>query len=131
MSTRKSLALCILVLLLSLMVTPPTFSQNNGNGNGNANGRAYREHELVITLKPGQRVSDFNPRNDTHFVKQIPGTNIYLVSTPANVKAKDKISQIAKDNGLAHASLNYITKSAELMQISVGFIDQVSAGFVD
>ncbi len=131
MSHRRLLALCILVLLLSLTVTPPTFSQNNGNGNGNGNGRSFREYELVVTLKPGYRVNDVNNRNNTHFLKQIPGTNIYLVSTSTHEKAKDKISKLAKDNAVANISLNYIIKSAEVQQSSDAFLDQSSDAFLD
>jgi hypothetical protein len=58
-----------------LTVTSPTFSQNNGN----ANGRSHREYELVVTLSQDTRANDVNNRNNTHFLKQIPGTNIYLV----------------------------------------------------
>jgi subtilisin family serine protease len=127
MSPRQSVSLCILVLLLCVSGTTPTLSQTNRN----AAVQEYRQHELIVTLKPGANLKDFNARQNTHFLKQIPGTNTYLVGTPADVLINDKMSDVAKDHSLAAASRNYIIKSAELLQISHGFVDQISHGFVD
>jgi subtilisin family serine protease len=124
MSLRKSLSFFVLVLLLSLAVTIPTRSHGKGRAV-----HPHRENEMVVRLKPGASLDDFNARHNTQFIKQIPGTDIYLVSTPAQVN--DKMSAVAQDRSVAAASRNYITKPAELMQISQGFVDQISQGFVD
>jgi hypothetical protein len=126
MSLRKSVSFFIFLLLLSLAVPTPTHSQGNRRA-----AHPFREHELVVRLNPGTNLDEFSARHNTHFVKHIPGTNIYLVRTPDHVHVNDKMPTVAQDRNVAAASRNYITKSAELMQISHGFVDQISVGFID
>ena len=127
MSLRKSISLCILILALSVSIPTPTRSQTN-RSNGVRN---HRQNELIVTLKPGASLRDFNARHDTHALRQIPGTNIYLLGLPAQATANGKLAELAADSGVASVSHNFIIQSAEVEQISHGFIDQISHGFID
>lgn len=127
MSLRKSLSLCILVLLLSVSGPAPTLSQTNRGSVA----QSYRQNELVITLRPGASLRDFNARYNTYSIKQIPGTNTYLLGLPSSATVNSKLPEVAADQRLAAAHRNFIIKSAEVLQISHGFIDQISHGFID
>jgi subtilisin family serine protease len=111
--------------LFTILIAPP-FSVR-----GDDNMDDFRPGELLVTLRPGANINQFNARNGTSTLEVLTGTNSYRLGIPSGETVEGKLGQIASDPDLLSAQPNFEHRSPEVRQGSMAFLDQGSMAFLD
>ncbi|HEU4386634.1 MAG TPA: S8 family serine peptidase, partial [Blastocatellia bacterium] len=72
---------------------------------------AFRLDQVIVKVKPGLAVGPVNIRNNTTTIRQIAGTDFYLLQVATSVDASDAVNSLKTDDSVADASLNRVVQS--------------------
>lgn len=125
-TTAKLICFCVLTLTLTLTLILPPFVVRGDSYND-----AYRPNEIIVTLRTGAGINQFNFRNGTFTLETLAGTNTYRLGLPAGTDVEAKLNEISPDPDLLSAQPNFEHQSPEVRQRSLAFIDQRSLAFID
>jgi thermitase len=120
----KPILLCVFTLSLALFVAPFAVI-------GDSPQDAYRAGEIVVTLRPGADINDFNARQSTSTLERLAGTDTYRVRLPAGEEVPNALDRVVGDPELLAAQPNFEFQAPEIRQSSQAFIDQSSQAFID
>ncbi len=115
---------CFCTLILALALPPFIASGDDFNDD-------YRPGEIIVTLRAGANINQFNARNGTFTLETLPGTTTYRLGLQAGADVELKLNEIASDPDLISAQPNFEHQSPEVRQRSLAFIDQRSLAFID
>ena len=126
MKTMPTIFRLACALLFFLLLIAPPFSVRGDDYLDD-----FRPGELLVTLKPGANINQFNARNGTSTLEVLSGTNSYRLGIPSWETVEGKLGQIASDPDLLSAQPNFEHRPPEIRQGSMAFIDQGSMAFID
>jgi hypothetical protein len=125
MRLKPMVLLCAFALILTLIITPPFTVKGDDDSD------SFRPGEIVITLRPGANLNEFNARYGTTTLEQLVGTDSYRLGLPPGVDVESFLDAVASDTDLLSAQPNFELQSPEVRQTSHAFIDQTSHAFID
>ena len=89
-----------------------------------------RGGEMVVRLKKGRSIAQFNARHDTSLLESLGDSDRFRLRLPLGTDTQDKVFDATRDDDVEFAQPNFEISAPEIRQSSQAFIDPASTPFV-